>query len=201
MVLSLTAAGCAPSTVSSPAIVQPGAPGEPTRPADPASAAARQAPTAADLHFIQGMIRHHAQALDLTRLVPERTGSEQIRLLSRRIELSQLDEIAMMERWLVRHTVEMPATPLGDHSNGHLMPGMFTREQIAALASTSGREFDRLFLELMIRHHEGALVMVEELRSTPGAAQDPELDQFASHVDSDQRLEIARMSRMLAALG
>lgn len=150
----------------------------------------------ADVQFMQHMIVHHAQALEMTSLVRERTTNEQIRLLARRIERSQEDEMARMRSWLRARGAAVPDEHA--HHSGHEgMPGMASAEELARLRAATGPAFDRLFLELMIRHHEGALVMVEQLFATPGAGQDPELFQFASHVDADQRMEIARMRRLL----
>ena len=149
--------------------------------------------TQADVRFMQGMIHHHGQALTMTALVADRTGGEAMRRLARRIEISQKDEIAIMERWLERRGEAVPE----GHHHGPLMPGMLTDEELARLSGAAGVEFDRLFLELMIRHHEGALVMVEDLFSS-GGGQEPEIFQFVSHVDADQRAEIARMRGMLS---
>jgi uncharacterized protein (DUF305 family) len=148
--------------------------------------------TEEDVHFVQGMILHHAQALLMTELVADRTRSESLRRLAGRIEVSQKDEIAVMERWLGRRAEPL----LEDHLHGSLMPGMLTDEELARLAAATGAEFERLFLELMIRHHEGALVMVADLFSS-GGGQEPEIFQLASHVDADQRAELARMRGML----
>jgi uncharacterized protein (DUF305 family) len=161
---------------------------------------------------MQGMIAHHIQALEMTELVSQRSRDERIRLLARRIELSQADEIALMQRWLrergepAHHghpaqphrggTVHAEASD-GEHT---LMPGMLTRAQMVALAAATGKAFDRLFLEGMIHHHEGALVMVADLFGEEGAGHEGEIFQFASHVDVDQRMEIVRMQRMLAAM-
>ena len=147
----------------------------------------------ADVRFMQAMIPHHAQALTMTDLVPARTGSEAMHRLARRIEVSQKDEIAIMERWLERRGETVPE----GHHHGPLMPGMLTEEELSRLADATGDEFERLFLDLMIRHHEGALVMVEDLFSS-GGGQEAEIFQFASHVDADQRAEIARMRAMLS---
>lgn len=149
----------------------------------------------ADVRFMQGMIPHHAQALEMTALIADRTGNPSIRRLAQRIDISQTDEIARMQRWLETRGETVP----GDHHHRELMPGMLTEEEMARLSAASGAEFDRLFLELMIQHHEGALVMVDELFSTDGAGQETEIFLFASHVDSDQRAEIARMRGMLDA--
>jgi uncharacterized protein (DUF305 family) len=168
--------------------------------------APRPGHTEADVRFMQAMLVHHAQALEMTGLVPERTEREDIRLLARRIEVSQVDEIAQMQSWLEARGEAVPnVSPTGGHHHhhhghhGHDMPGMLTPEQLARLAQATGDEFDRLFLEFMIFHHEGAILMVEELFATEGAGQESEIFQFASHVDSDQRIEIARMRRMLHA--
>lgn len=149
--------------------------------------------TEADVRFMHGMIPHHAQALEMTGLISERTANQQIRRLAQRIEISQRDEIARMRRWLETRGEPVP----GEHHHGALMPGMLTEEEMARLSAARGAKFDRLFLELMIHHHEGALVMVDELFTTDGAGQETEIFLFASHVDSDQRAEIARMRSML----
>jgi uncharacterized protein (DUF305 family) len=146
----------------------------------------------ADVHFMRGMIHHHAQALVMTDLVAARTENDDIRRLAHRIEISQRDEIARMRRWL-----ESRIEAVEDHSHGDLMPGMLTDEELDQLADATGAVFDRLFMEYMIRHHEGALEMVEDLLSTEGAGKEAELFQFVSHVDADQRAEIARMRAML----
>jgi uncharacterized protein (DUF305 family) len=181
-----------------------------------ATASAQDAPryTAADVRFMQGMIGHHAQALAMAALIPTRTTRQDIRMLGQRIEVSQRDEIAMMRTWLKDRHQELPGTDLHhDHEAmaGHsmagmtmsdtLMPGMLTSDQLAELAKTSGGEFDKLFLRDMIRHHEGALVMVANLLGTTGSAQEAEVFRFASEVDSDQRAEIARMNALLDTLG
>ncbi len=149
----------------------------------------------ADVRFMHGMIPHHAQALDMTGLVPERSENERIHRLAQRIEISQRDEIARMRRWLETRDEPVPS----EHHHGALMPGMLTEEEMARLSAARGSEFDRLFLELMIHHHEGALVMVDDLFTTDGAGQETEIFLFASHVDTDQRAEIARMRSMLNA--
>ena len=183
-------------------IVQPGAPGEPTRVITARQAAdlSRIRYTEADVQFIQGMIGHHAQALEMTALVPSRTPREDMRLLANRIEISQADEIHMMQEWLTARGARLP-NPHAHHGEGAmLMPGMLTAGEMAALASAKGADFDRLFLEFMIKHHEGALVMVDELFSTAGAGQQSDIFTFASDVDADQRMEIERMGAMLKEL-
>ena len=182
-----------------PLLVQPGAPGEATRvvTATQAVDVTRIRPTATDVRFMQGMIGHHAQALEMTALLPSRTTREDMRLLSRRIELSQADEIAMMQRWLNVHGETVPDLHEHHAHGSALMPGMLTPEEMGRLEAATGAEFDRLFLEFMIRHHDGALIMVRELFSTEGAGQEPEMFAFASDVDADQRIEIDRMGAML----
>ena len=162
--------------------------------------------TAADVRFMRGMIAHHAQALEMTALVPTRSTREDLRLLARRIEVSQRDEIASMRRWLQdRGEAAPPADSMHAAHAGmagmqhEMMPGMLTPQELARLAAAAGAEFDRLFLQLMVRHHEGALDMVAELLAIPGAAQEADTFRFASDVDADQRAEIARMQAMLAA--
>lgn len=155
-----------------------------------------------DVRFMQHMIVHHAQALVMAALVPERTRSETMLLLAERIEVSQRDEIALMQQWLRdrgEHAPEVGAdgTVHGAEHGEALMPGMLTAEELARLEQAQGEEFERLFLELMIRHHEGALVMVSELFAAPGAGQDPEVFRLAMDVDADQRAEIRRMQAML----
>jgi uncharacterized protein (DUF305 family) len=192
--------------------VQPGAPGEPTREVDGLAVSQLQsAHTKADVDFMQGMIHHHLQALEMTALVPDRSARADVQTLARRIESSQDSEIALMVRWLETRGEEVPPTHdddhrhhAGDHQHHHdhhraLMPGMLTPAQMAELAGTSGEAFDRLFLEFMIFHHEGTRIMVDELFSSEGGGQEPAVFDFASHVDSDQRIEIARMRSMLSA--
>ncbi len=187
--------------------MQPGAPGEPTRlisgtiPDEMGGAAW----TAADAAFMRGMIPHHAQALRMTALVPDRAASRAVRQMALRMEISQRDEIALMERWLRDRGEDVPAwahIQHGDHAamaDMPMMPGMLTRQQMSRLEAAEGAEFDRLFLEYMIQHHEGAIVMVDTLFSTEGAGQESEMFQFASHVDADQRAEIARMRGLLTS--
>lgn len=154
--------------------------------------------TEADVRFMQGMIVHHQQALEMTDLVPARGNHEDVRLLAQRIEISQEDEILAMKDWLEDRGEEIPS--VGTHGHHALMPGMATEQEMARLAAATGTGFDRLFLELMIRHHQGALVMVEDLFASPGAGQESEIYQFASHVAGGQKIEITRMRRMLEAL-
>lgn len=150
---------------------------------------------------MQHMIAHHAQALAMSGLVPARSRRDDIRLLAQRIEVSQKDEIAQMQRWLRDRSQEIPsADPHHAHHGAGAqqaaMPGMLTHEELTRLAAATGSEFDRLFLEFMIRHHQGAQAMVAELFATPGAGQEAEIFRFASEVDAVQGVEIARMRRM-----
>lgn len=166
----------------------------------PASAQDRPKASPADIRFMQGMIVHHAQALEMSALVSDRAGHEQLHILAGRIDVSQRDEIAMMRQWLTRRGAPVVAAEHhGDAAHG-TMPGMASPEEMRRLAAIRGAEFDRLFLELMIRHHEGALVMVAQLFAIDGAGQEPELYRFASDVDADQRMEITRMRRLLNSL-
>jgi len=185
-----------------PPIIQPGAPGQPSRviAADTATDLSRVQYIDADIKFMQGMIGHHAQAIEMAALVPSRTASEGLKKLALRIDVSQKDEINMMQGWLEARGQQVPGR--GGHTmNGPmLMPGMLTQEEMARLAAANGAEFDRLFLEGMIKHHFGALSMVEQLFATPGAGQDVSIFSYASDVDADQRMEIDRMGAMLKEL-
>jgi uncharacterized protein (DUF305 family) len=196
-----------------PRTVQPGAPGEPTREVagTDLSRLGGVAYTDADVAFMQGMIPHHAQALQMTALVPERASHRGVHQMALRMEISQRDEIALMARWLRDRDEEVPPSAQGGHPHGGrmahtgmgsmpMMPGMLSAEQMERLRAADGPEFDRLFLEYMIQHHEGAIVMVDALFSADGAGQESELFQFASHVDADQRAEIARMRALLMSL-
>jgi uncharacterized protein (DUF305 family) len=185
-----------------PQIVQPGAPGRATRVIAPEEAAdlSHVQHTPADVKFMQGMIGHHAQALEMCALLSSRTSREGMRLLARRIEISQADEIRMMQEWLRSRGQEVPSEHAHHAHGATLMPGMLTPDEMQRLAASTGTEFDRLFLEFMIKHHAGALIMVNELFSQPGAGQEPEIFAFASDVDADQRMEIDRMGAMLKEL-
>jgi uncharacterized protein (DUF305 family) len=198
---AVVAAGlaCRTANPSGAPIVQPGAPGQPSRAvtARDATDLSRVGFTPADVEFMQGMIGHHAQALEMTELLQTRTDSEAMKLLARRIELSQSDEIGMMQRWLRDRGKALP-DPHAHHHGGMLMPGMLTAAQMEQLAAARGPEFDRLFLELMIAHHQGALTMVEGLFKTPGAGQESDIFGFASDIVADQQAEIDRMRGMLA---
>ncbi len=153
---------------------------------------------------MQGMIMHHAQAVEMTALIESHTTNKELRLFGARISHSQSDEMAFMKRWLAaRGEPVSHQMPTGTHrpgmdmtSHSMLMPGMLTPKQMEALRKAEGAEFDKLFLSGMIQHHNGALVMVRELFDTAGAGQDAELFSFATDVDSGQRAEIRIMEKM-----
>ena len=151
--------------------------------------------TEADVTFMQGMIPHHAQALQMTALARERGQSDAVKGMALRMDISQLDEIALMKTWLGSRGERVPDAAPGDELP--MMPGMLTREQLRQLSSATGAEFDGLFLEYMSQHHQGALMMVRELFSSSGAAQETEIFQFASDVEVDQLIEIERMQAVL----
>jgi len=152
---------------------------------------------------MQGMIMHHAQAVEMTALIESHTENKDLSSLGARISRSQSDEIKFMKRWLAsRGQPISEAMPDMHHKNmSHaqmaLMPGMLTSEQMEALGKAKGEAFDQLFLRGMIQHHGGALTMVKVLFDTAGAGQDAELFNFATDVDSGQRSEIRIMQNML----
>ncbi len=198
LLLALTSTAAAQSL-----IIQPGAPGEPVRELS-AEEAVRIADTSyspADARFMSDMIPHHHQALEMAALVAERTNRPELIDVAGRIEASQGDEIEFMQNWL-RDRGEPVPDPTAHHAmhTHHKMAGMATPEQMAALADAEGTDFDRLFLTLMIRHHEGAVNMVEELLDQPGSAYDPVLFEFTTDVTNDQKAEIDRMDALLASL-
>lgn len=190
----------------SPSVVQPGAPGQPTK-SLPAGTHADLPPISrADVEFMQGMIMHHSQAVEMTALIPSHTDNKDVRAIGAKISSSQADEIRMMQRWLAARgqptSMEMPGMPGMDMAGNSmaLMPGMLTPEQMTALRKARGQKFDRLFLSGMIQHHGGALVMVKDLFNSPGAGQDAEIFNFATDVDNSQRAEIRIMQKMLEDL-
>jgi uncharacterized protein (DUF305 family) len=212
ILLSIAAiAGCKTTGAgtSQAPIVQPGAPGQSSQTvaAGQASDLSKVQATEADIKFMQGMIHHHAQALDMVALLEKNTSSDDMRKLGERIRISQRDEIGMMQRWLRArgqdapdpHAMHMPGMMGMDHEMV-MMPGMLTEEEMQHLASLRGPEFDRAFLTGMIKHHGGALTMVKDLFATPGAGQESIIFAFASDVEADQQMEIDRMNGMLAAL-
>jgi uncharacterized protein (DUF305 family) len=185
-----------------PVIVQPGAPGQPTRTLPPSTRATLPPKSPADVQFMQGMIMHHAQAVEMTALIDSHTENKDLRSLGARISHSQSDEMKFMKRWLTARGEEvsmpmhdMPGMDMSKHEM--LMPGMLTAKQMDALKNAKGPEFDQLFLRGMIQHHNGALTMVKDLFDTAGAGQDAELYNFATEVDTGQRAEIKIMKTML----
>jgi uncharacterized protein (DUF305 family) len=185
-----------------PVVVQPGAPGQPTQTLPSSTRATLPPRSAEDVQFMQGMIMHHAQAVEMTALIASHTSNKDLRSLGDRISHSQADEIRFMKRWLaargeplLQAMPDMPGMDMSAHQM--LMPGMLTPKQMDALRKAKGKEFDRLFLTGMIQHHNGALIMVKELFETAGAGQDAELFNFATDVDSGQRAEIRIMQTML----
>jgi len=203
---------------ATPVVVQPGAPGQPTQRLPSSTRATLPPRSPADVKFMQGMIMHHAQAVEMTALIESHTQNKELHLLGARIGKSQADEINFMKRWLTaRGEPVMPAMPamtgmdMSSHSMagmdmpshaGHsmLMPGMLTAKQMLALKKAKGVQFDHLFLTGMIQHHGGALIMVKDLFDTAGAGQDAELFNFTTDVDSGQRAEIRIMQSMLGKL-
>ncbi len=192
------AAGCTPRTTTVGTVTSPS-----TESADATAhqhhmsdlpATAGPGFTAADVRFMQHMIGHHAQAIQMAALAPSHGASVKVQQLAQKIDISQRDEIAMMKQWL---TERKQAVPTDAQSHGMMMPGMLTAAQFARLDAARATEFDRLFLSFMIRHHEGALLMVEELFRQPGAGQESDIFRFATDVDADQRDEIFVMQKLL----
>ena len=188
------------SASEKPVIVQPGAPGSPSKTLPPSTRAVLPPESAADVDFMQGMIVHHAQAVEMTAWIPSHTTNKKLRALGARISSSQADEIAFMKRWLAARGEAIPkpmAAMPGMKMSMPMMPGMLTPEQMQALKKARGAEFDHLFLVGMIQHHEGALTMVKDLFASPGAGQDAQLFNFATDADNTQRAEIRIMQNML----
>jgi uncharacterized protein (DUF305 family) len=209
--IALALAGCGgddqtPAAETAPSIVQPGAPGEGVRTLSAEELGKLAAPmhTDADVLFMQQMIHHHAQALRMTAFVPARSADDGIPLLAERMEISQEGEIGLMRQWLRERDEPAPELhPVHGHAHGvgqGQMPGLLTEAEFGQLERARGRGFDRLFLRLMIRHHEGALTMVRRLYASGGGF-DTESDRFARDVEADQQIEIDRMEDLLAELG
>lgn len=204
--LGLLLSGCAsggadpaPTTTPTQNIIQPGAPGEPNR----TLTAEPEIPdfvVEADVRFMQHMLQHHAQAVEMTALVPERSSRTDLTLFAERISVSQDEEIDIMENWL-RERGEPVLDPSADHhgSDG-LMPGMLTPDQLAELEAAAGEQFDRLFLRYMYQHHQGAVQMVEELTSA-GGGQDSFVFNMVKEIDADQRIEMDRILEMQVTMG
>jgi uncharacterized protein (DUF305 family) len=190
-------------SAKTPVVVQPGAPGKPSRTLPPSTRGTLPPWSPADVAFLQGMIMHHAQAVEMTALMASHTENKELRSLGARISSSQSDEIKFMKRWLATRgepiSMAKPGMPDMDmpHQEMDLMPGMLTPEQMEALRKARGAEFDYLFLTGMIQHHNGALTMVKDLFDTAGAGQDAELFTFATDADNTQRAEIRIMQSML----
>ncbi|HSR69794.1 MAG TPA: DUF305 domain-containing protein [Acidobacteriota bacterium] len=184
-------------------IVKPGAPGQPPRElsAEEAVKIADTSFTPADVQFMQDMIPHHHQAIEMAWLVAERTNRQALVDAAGRIKASQDDEIKFMQQWLSRRGQKVPdPTAHHDMHTSHKMAGMASPEQMAELAASKGTDFDRLFLKLMITHHEGAVTMVEDLLDQEGTAHDPVLFEFANNITNDQTAEIERMNALLVSL-
>jgi uncharacterized protein (DUF305 family) len=191
-------------------IVQPGAPGHSNKTLTPETAtAAPRKPSEADIKFMQGMIMHHGQAVEMTDLLRTRSQDKEVQALGKRISISQTDEMRFMKQWLTDRglpisehgSMDMAGMDMSgmDHMDMAMpmMPGMLTPAQMKALAAATGPAFDHLFLTGMIQHHTGALTMVKDLFATQGAGQDPQLFDFASDVDNTQQAEIDIMRHLL----
>ena len=203
LIAGLTACTAAPDDAAplpTTPVVQLGAPGEPNKTLSPEEAAELASPTYVeeDVLFVRDMLHHHAQAIQMTGYVDERTTDEDLRLLAERMDVSQSDEITQLESWLQKRgePVRDPDASHDEHSAGD-MPGLLTDDELAELEAAEGEDFEKLFLTYMIRHHEGAIQMVDELYAA-GGGQESEIDAFARHVEADQGIEIARMQQMLA---
>jgi uncharacterized protein (DUF305 family) len=213
LTLALICAGCNTGSdepevkgETAPNVVQPGAPGEGTRTLTPEELEniERTEHKAIDVRFMQEMIHHHAQALRMTSLVPTRSTRRDIALLAKRIDLSQTTEINLMRSWLEARNEAAPELHrVHGHAHGtgqgRRMPGMLTGLQLRRLARARGPAFDRLFLQSMIHHHQGAVTMVERLYAGNGGIES-EIDSFARHVEADQQIEIDRMRKLLTKL-
>jgi uncharacterized protein (DUF305 family) len=216
--LSATAASAQQVTreTDSAPIVQPGAPGQGSKTLSPEDATPPpHLPSEADISFMQGMIMHHSQAVEMTDLMSARTRNKALLSLGKRISISQTDEIKYMKQWLEErgkppasahdHMHDMAAMKMADGKamehmdmgSMPLMPGMLSPQQMKDLTKAKGPAFDHLFLTGMIQHHTGALVMVQDLFDTPGAGQDAVLFDFAADIDNTQRAEIRIMQGML----
>lgn len=229
LIASLAALLATGAAGTSPPIQNPGAPGATSREitASESVAMSLSTHTQADVRFMQHMIVHHAQAVEMNALIEARTDNRRLRLLGQRIARSQAAEMALMRRWLSErgepvadadlhrrhgqtidpghgahtgHGEDAMAAQMSPSGDTALMAGMLTPDQMAALASARGPAFDRLFLEGMIHHHRGALDMVEALLSQTGNGEDPQLSEFLTHVTADQAAEILRMQTMLSAM-
>ena len=204
LTMAIASAACARAGVQ----LAPGAGVVPVgTPVAPPRGGSRYIYTPADVDFMQGMIPHHAQAVRMANLAVSHGASRDVQMLSERIIVSQRDEIELMRGWLGERGERVPAPDathhrmtMGGAEHDMLMPGMLTDAELAQLDRARAVEFDRLFLTFMIRHHQGALTMVDALFASPGAAHDDLVYKFASDVWADQTAEIDRMEKLLAAL-
>jgi uncharacterized protein (DUF305 family) len=202
VVLTATAVACSSGdepSADTARVVQLGAPGESNRVLTPEEVAELDAPeyTAEDVAFVQGMIHHHQQALTMTAMVDGHSERDDLPLMAERMTVSQRDELVQMEAWLTQRGETIPQDH-DRHGPAEMMPGMLTEDELAHLEASSGRAFDELWLQYMIRHHEGAVVMVESLLASETGGQEPAVFQLAQHVESDQQVEISRMKQLLA---
>jgi uncharacterized protein (DUF305 family) len=213
LLFASSAAGQQGKSSEAAPLVQPGAPGQKSKTVTVASAGTPyHGPTDADTSFMQGMIMHHSQAVEMVELLRTRGESKELQALGDRIAISQTDEIKYMKQWLEDRG--KPTSMPMDHSmmkhdmkgmdmkgmdmSMPMMPGMLSPQQMKDLEAAKGAAFDHLFLTGMIQHHTGALTMVDELYNTPGAGQDSILFDFATDIDNTQRAEIRIMQAMLA---
>lgn len=161
--------------------------------------------TKADVEFMQGMIPHHAQAVKMCTMAPTHAGKREVKLMCERMLISQRDEIHMMRVWLIDRAQYVPPADATHHkmtmpggmAHDMLMPGMLSDEEMAKLDKARGADWDRMFLTAMIKHHQGAIKMVEDLLAAPGAAQGDDMYAFASDIFADQTAEIERMQKLL----
>jgi uncharacterized protein (DUF305 family) len=197
--LAVPAGPAAPEATNAAHIFQPGAPGQPSKPITAAQSleAGRSAVNPADVKFMQDMIEHHAQAVEMVELLQTRTNRPSMRLLGKRIAMSQSSEIEMMRSWLTRRGETAP-DPNAHDMRGMTMVGMLSPQQMTALAAAKGARFDRLYLQGMIQHHRGALNMVISLTSAPDAGEDAALSDFLTNIVADQTAEIERMNELLS---
>ncbi|SEB28564.1 Uncharacterized conserved protein, DUF305 family [Nocardioides exalbidus] len=198
-------------------VVQLGAPGEGNRTLSPEDVEELSTPmhTEADVEFVEMMIPHHEQALEMAALVPDRAGDPGLLAMVERMEVSQADEIQQLKDWLTTnassdsaqgdhgdHGSDHGSDHGGDHGDQHAdMPGMLTPQQLDRMRDLDGRAFDRYFLRAMINHHDGAIMMVQDLMDGGEGGQETTIFQLANHIGSDQAVEIAAMKRRLKALG
>ena len=201
LLLAAAAAACRTASGGGPAIVQPGAPGEASKVvgAEQARDLSKVQFTPADVKFMQGMIHHHSQALQMVAMIATHTKSPQLVAMGQKIQLSQSGEIQMMQEWLTARKqttpMMMPDGTVMDHGEAP-MPGMLTPGQMKALDASRAAKFDELFLTGMIQHHKGALKMVADVREA-GGGKETNIGQFLNEVDNDQRMEIVRMYGLL----